>query len=67
MLKKRNQRRGNRHNLPGRHVHILDTIRRRQGKFVLVATGDQIVNQAAIGIHRGIRLSDNELTLFNRG
>ena len=67
MLKEWNQGRGNRHDLLGRYVHILDLIRGRQGKFILMTAGNQIVNQLAFAIDSSVSLGDDILTLVNGG
>src|SRR5216110_1873741 len=62
VLEERNQRRGDRHELFGRHVHEVDPCRRQQGVVVPLAAQHQLVREMAVlgearvGLRHGVFL-----------
>ena len=65
MLKERNKRGGHRHNLRGRHVHVLDFFRARKGGLAIDTHRDQIALKLARAIDSRVGLRNDVPTLFN--
>src|SRR5436190_1279867 len=66
MLEERNERSGDRDNLGGRHVHVLDFLGRLQLELVLEAARHQRVDQLAVLVDRGVRLGDDVVAFLDR-
>ena len=66
MLKERNQRRRHRNDLRRCHVHVLNTIRRGQRKFIFAATRHQLIGELVFLVEFGVGLRDNVFAFFNR-
>ena len=60
-----NQRGSHRHDLRGRHVHVLDTVSGDQRRFTLFARRDQLAREAAFGVEFGVGLGDDVLAFFD--
>ena len=67
MLQKRDQGGGHGDDLAWRHIHIIDARGGRHGEFILMAAGDQLVQQPAAGVQRGAGLGDHIIALFDGG
>ncbi len=66
VLQERNQRRGDRHDLRRRNVHVLDTLRRRDDRLVLAAARHEIADQRAMLVELAVRLRDHVLAFLDR-
>ena len=66
MLQERDQGCRDRYNLARRYIHEVNALRRSNGKFVLVANGNQLVGQTlGLLVHGGAGLGDDVVALFN--
>ena len=66
MFQERDQGRRNAHNLARRNVHVIDAIWRLKHKLFAVARRHPLIQEAALGIQRRIRLRDNVAILHIR-
>src|SRR5882762_4353962 len=67
VLEERDQRRGHRDQLLGRHVDELDVVPRRQDEVARLTRVDAVLGQLAVVVHGGVRLRDDVLVLFPGG
>ena len=67
VFQERNQCRRDRNDLLGRHIHVLHLVRPRQGEFILMTAGHQLVGQFPRGIERGVGLGDDVLAFLDGG
>ena len=58
VLEERDERRGHRHQLLGRHVDVVDLVGRHEQHVALIAAGDEIAGQLALGVDLGVGLGD---------
>ena len=65
MLEERHERRGYRHDLRWRHVHVLHALWRQQHGLALLTGADQLIDQLAVLVQAGIGLGDDVLALFD--
>ena len=56
VLEERDERRGDRHELLGRHVDVVDLVLRHEQHVALIAAGDEVVRQLALGVDLGVGL-----------
>ena len=66
MLEERNQCCSNRYDLAWTHIHVINIRRRRKRELVLVTNRDECLDQLAILVELGVRLSHDKLTLLYR-
>ena len=66
VLKERNERRGDRDELLGRHVHVVDAVGRDHQHVAGMAADDEVVGEAAARIERHVRLRDVVAPLLHR-
>ena len=66
VLEERDQRRGDRHQLLRRHVHVVDAVARQEHDVSGVTADNQIADQLAGGVDRGIGLGDRIFLLLHR-
>src|SRR4051794_13189315 len=64
VLEERDQRRGDRDDLLGADVHVLDRARPRLGEGVAVARRNPLGEEVALGVERRVRLGDDVLLLL---
>ena len=67
VLEERDQRRRDRHQLLGRHVHRVDALARDQHDVAGVTAQHQVFGQHAVLVDRRVGLGDVELLLLHRG
>ena len=67
VLKERNQRSCNRHDLCRRHIDVFDLIGCGQHEFIFITTRHQFIDEATGFIGLGIRLGNHIFAFFNRG
>ena len=65
VLEERDERRGDRHELLGRHVDVVDLVLRHEQHVALVTAGDEVVGQLALGIDLGVGLRNVVAHLFH--
>ena len=65
VLQEGHQRCRHRHDLRGRHVHVLDAFGTHQDGFALFTRRHQLTGQAPFSIQRGIGLGDDVLAFFD--
>ena len=65
VLEERDQRRGHRHDLRRRDVHVVDLVRGSQHELVLAAAGHELVFQAPHLVQLRVRLRDHVLTFLD--
>src|SRR5882672_7841701 len=65
VLEERNQRRGHRHDLLRRHVHVLDLIRGQQRELVLVPARHEIFGELALRRQDRVGLRDHVLAFLD--
>ena len=58
VLEERDERRGDRHQLLRRNVHEVDLVGGDHVHVAGVAADDQLVDELALGVERGVRLGD---------
>ena len=58
VLEERDQRRGDRHELLGRHVDVVDLVGRHEQHVAREAAGDEIAGELALGVDLGVGLGD---------
>ena len=63
VLEERNQRGRDRHQLLGRHVHVVDPIGRRERRVTLVPAEHQLVDERPVGVERRVGLRDGRVLL----
>src|SRR4029079_5853255 len=66
VLEERDERRGHRHELLGRNVDVVDLFLRYEQHVTLIAAGDEIVRQLALGIDLGVGLRNVVAHLLHR-
>ena len=64
VLEERDERRGDRHDLLGRHVHVVDLAGASLGERVAVAARHAVVDEVALRVERRVRLGDVVLLLL---
>ena len=64
MLEERDQGRGHRDDLLGRHVHVLDLAGSSLGELIAEAARDAVADEMALGIQLGVGLGDEVLLLL---
>ena len=67
VLEERDEGRGDRDDLLGRDVHVLDGVGPRLGELVSVAARDPVAHEVAFRVELGVGLGDVVLFLFVRG
>ena len=65
MLEEGDQRRGHRHDLRRRHVHVFHFLARGECEFVVLTAGNKLFLELAALIQLGVGLSDHILAFFN--
>ena len=65
VLEERNQRGGHRHDLCGRHVHVLDALGTDQDRFAGFTRRDQVAGQHAVLVQGRVGLGDDVLAFLD--
>ena len=66
VLEERDQRRGDRDELLGRHVHVVDLVGRDHQHVAGMAADDQVLGEAPLGVERHVGLGDVVAPLLHR-
>src|SRR6185312_4286286 len=66
VLEERDERRGNRHELLRRHIHVVDLVARHEMHVAGLTADDQLFRELALGVHLRVRLRDRVTALLHR-